>query len=210
MTEVAQHYDLLIDEGNDPVHDPAPLREYMDGWDGETFLRALALDGTQDVLEIGVGTGRLALRTAEHCRSFTGIDLSEKTIHRAGENLAHLHNVHLIWADFMTWQPVQKYDVVYSSLTFMHFADKQRAAEKVAACLKEGGRAVLSLDKDDSHVIDYGTRQITVYPDDPAALAGHLCKAGMKVLPTQETEFAYILTAVREGAEASWASSSAD
>lgn len=27
------HYDLLIAENNDPVHDPEPLRAYMDKWE---------------------------------------------------------------------------------------------------------------------------------------------------------------------------------
>lgn len=198
MNDVKKHYDLLIDEGNDPVHDPAPLRAYMDGWDGQRLLDALALDGSQDVLEIGVGTGRLALRTAPLCRSLTGIDLSEKTIARAGENLAGLDNVRLVCADFMTWDTAQRFDAVYSSLTFLHLPDKRRAAEKVAGLLRPGGRAVLSLDKSRSAVLDYGTRQLTVYPDDPAILSAHLRGAGLTVLPVQETEFAHIVTAVRE------------
>ena len=48
---VARHYDLLIDEGNDPVLDPPALAAYMDGWDGGLFIDALCLDGTQDVLD---------------------------------------------------------------------------------------------------------------------------------------------------------------
>jgi len=32
--DVITHYNLLIDEGNDPLNDPAPLRVYMDKWDG--------------------------------------------------------------------------------------------------------------------------------------------------------------------------------
>lgn len=36
--DVIKHYDLLIDEGNDPVHDSEPLREYMDKWDGQAFI----------------------------------------------------------------------------------------------------------------------------------------------------------------------------
>lgn len=35
---VTNHYDILIDEDNDPVHDPKPLKEYMDKWDGQAFL----------------------------------------------------------------------------------------------------------------------------------------------------------------------------
>lgn len=199
--ETLRHYDLLIDEGNDPVHDPAPLREYMDGWDGPAFLDALKLDGTQDVLEIGVGTGRLALRTAPMCRHLTGVDLSPKTIARAGENLAGLANVRLVCADFMAWDTARRFDVVYSSLTFLHIADKRGAAERIARLLKPGGRAVISLDKSPDNVLDYGTRKLNVYPDDPEELAVHLRGAGLTVLPVQETAFAYILTATKEEEE---------
>lgn len=61
---VSHHYDLLIDEGNDPVHDPKSLRDYMDKWDGQGFIDNMELDKNKSVLEIGVGTGRLAVRIA--------------------------------------------------------------------------------------------------------------------------------------------------
>lgn len=195
MDTVRVHYDLLIEEGNDPVTDPPELAAYMDGWDGHPFLAALKLDGRQDVLEIGVGTGRLALRTAPKSKSFTGVDISPKTIARAGMHLSGLDNVVLVCADFLTWETAARFDVVYASLTFMHFADKQQAAERVAALLKPGGRAVVSLDKSRESLLDYGTRTLTVYPDDPAVLAAHLTAAGLKVLPVQETAFACILIA---------------
>ena len=67
---VIKHYDLLIDENNDPVHDPKPLRDYMDKWDGQVFIDSLKLDKSKSVLEIGVGTGRLAVRVALKCREF--------------------------------------------------------------------------------------------------------------------------------------------
>ena len=35
---VIEHYDLLIEEGNDPVLDPPILREYMDRWDGQLLI----------------------------------------------------------------------------------------------------------------------------------------------------------------------------
>ena len=61
---VTDHYDALVRENDDPARDAPHLREYMNRWDGEPFLRALALSSTESVLEIGVGTGRLALRAA--------------------------------------------------------------------------------------------------------------------------------------------------
>lgn len=35
-----EHYDRLIEEGNDPVQDPPQLHEYM-RWDGSSFYNAL-------------------------------------------------------------------------------------------------------------------------------------------------------------------------
>lgn len=197
MTDVIRHYDLLIDEGNDPARDPAALQAYMDLWDGEPFLNALALDGRQSVLEIGVGTGRLALRAAPDCRQFTGIDLSPRTIARARENLAHLSNVMLVCGDFLTAEFAQNFDVIYSSLTFMHMEDKQAAVARIAALLAPGGRTVLSLDKSRGEYIDYGTRKVRVYPDDPQEIAAYFTAAGMAVLPGIETEFAHIIVAER-------------
>ena len=86
--EVIRHYDLLIEEGNDPTKDPRPLMEYMDKWDGDVFIRELCLTKEKSVLEVGVGTGRLALRVAPFCGRFIGIDISPKTIDRASENFS--------------------------------------------------------------------------------------------------------------------------
>lgn len=33
-----EHYDLLMQEGNDPVNDPPILQDYMDKWDGQPFI----------------------------------------------------------------------------------------------------------------------------------------------------------------------------
>ncbi len=197
MLDVIRHYDLLIDEGNDPARDPAELQTYMNQWDGEPFQRALMLEGRQSVLEIGVGTGRLALRTAPMCRYFTGIDLSPKTIVRAQENLAHLPNVTLRCGDFLTEAFAETFDVIYSSLTFMHIEDKQAAVNRIASLLVTGGRAVISLDKNQEEYIDYGTRKVRVYPDAPQAIANLFVEAGMTILPLIETEFAHIIVAER-------------
>ena len=36
--DVIDHYDLLIEEQNDPFRDLPVLQEYMSKWDGEPFL----------------------------------------------------------------------------------------------------------------------------------------------------------------------------
>lgn len=195
MNDVIHHYDLLIDEGNDPVQDPAELKAYMSLWDGEPFLAALSLDGTQSVMEIGVGTGRLAVQIAPKCRHFTGIDISPKTIMRAGMNLADCPHVTLLCGDFMTAEFSQQFDVIYASLTFMHIPQKAEAIAKIAALLVPGGRVVLSLDKNQDEFIDYGTRRIRVYPDHPNDVAARMKAAGLNVYALSETEFAYIIAA---------------
>ena len=122
---VIQHYDKLIEDNNDPFHDPPALQEHMEKWDGELFIDSTALDKTKFVLEIGVGTGRLARKDAPDCLSFVGIDISPKTIERAKVNLKGFNNISLICADFTKWKSEQTFDVVYSSLTLLHFEDKQ-------------------------------------------------------------------------------------
>lgn len=190
---VITHYDLLIDEGNDPFRDPPQLRAYMDLWDGETFLQALALRPEHQVLEIGVGTGRLAARTAPRCAALTGIDISPKTIARARENLAGHRNISLVCADFLQYETARRFDVIYSSLTLMHVEDKALFLSRAAALLRPGGRLCLSLDKNQSSVLDMGTRKLTVYPDTPESLIPLLPQSGLSLADSFQTEFAYIL-----------------
>jgi len=194
-TDVLHHYESLLAEGNDPVLDPPELQAYMDQWDGETFLNTLALTGEESVLEIGVGTGRLAMRIAPSCRRFTGMDLSPRTIERAQEHLEAQGNVTLLCGDFLAEDFTEKYDVICSSLTFMHLEDKAGTAKKISSLLYGGGRAVISIDKDQSGVIDYGTRRVQVYPDTPEGLEDELRKAGLTIGERIEMPFAWIITA---------------
>ena len=186
------HYDALVDENNDPVRDPEPLRAYMDKWDGENFIMDLQLSDEKSVLEIGFGTGRLAVRVAPDCGRFAGIDISPKTVKRAYENLAEYKNVELICGDFLTYDFEGKFDVVYSSLTFMHFEDKETALKKAASLLNPGGRFVLSIDKNRDEYIDFGTRKVKIYPDKPEEILRYMENAGFIIEKQYETEFACI------------------
>jgi ubiquinone/menaquinone biosynthesis C-methylase UbiE len=58
----------------------------------------MQLNSSKSVLEIGVGTGRLAVRVASLCGELYGVDISSKTIERATENLTKFENVKLICA----------------------------------------------------------------------------------------------------------------
>ncbi|MBR3553624.1 MAG: class I SAM-dependent methyltransferase [Clostridia bacterium] len=193
QVEIVRHYDALIDEDNDPVRDPPALKAHMDGWDGDTFMDALQLSKEKRVLEIGVGTGRLAVRAAPLCKSFCGIDLSVKTIERAKENLSGSQSVRLICGDFLTCEFKGSFDVIYSSLTFMHIREKEAAIRKAAALLSESGRFVLSIEKSQATVLTYGQRKIRIYPERPENIARYIKVAGLNRVKQLETEFAWIL-----------------
>lgn len=195
IINAAKHYDLLIEERNDPVHDPEPLKAYMDKWDGQKFIDKMQLNKNKSVLEIGVGTGRLATRTAPLCGEFYGIDISPKTIAKAKNNLNKLKNVTLICADFLNYIFDQTFDVIYSSLTFMHIEEKYNAIKKAADLLNDEGLFVLSIDKNQSEFIDAGTRKIRIFPDTPLEMAESIRTAGLTILNQYDTEFATIFVA---------------
>ncbi len=195
--DVKEHYDLLIDENNDPVHDPEPLQKYMDKWDGKYFIDKMSLDKNKTVLEIGVGTGRIALKVAPLCKNFYGIDISAKTIARAKENLSMYNNVNLICGDFTKHKFTERFDVIYSSLTFMHIKDKEECIIKIASLLGDDGILVLSIDKNQSEFIDLGTRKIRIYPDNSEEIEKYILKSGLTLKERYETEFAYIFVSRR-------------
>ena len=193
MNNVIEHYNKLIDENNDPVHDPKPLRDYMDKWDGQKFIESMQLDKSKSVLEIGVGTGRLAIKVAPNCKRFIGIDISPKTINRANENLSPYCNVELICDDFMSFEFNEQFDTIYSSLTFMHIKDKASAIQKIASLLNDNGLFVLSIDKNQSDFIDMGIRQVKIYPDNPTDICHFIANANLELTDQFETENAHVI-----------------
>ena len=190
---VITHYDLLVDENNDPFRDPPPLQEYMNGWDGEPFLEAMELSGNKNVLEIGIGTGRIAVRVAPCCAHLTGIDISPKTIERAKENLKEHTNISFICGDFCSHEFAETFDIIYSSLTMMHFENKQQVIKKVAGLLKDNGIFVLSIDKNQDGFIDMGDRKIKTYPDTPENISELIKNTTMSVTRVLEIGNAYII-----------------
>lgn len=191
--DVINHYDLLIDEDNDAFRDPPMLQEYMSQWDGERFIAALELTKNKKVLEIGIGTGRIAVKVAPFCMTLTGIDISPKTIERAKENLKEHKNISLICDDFSDYQFSGTFDVIYSSLTMMHFRDKKQVVTKIDTLLNEDGTFCLSIDKNPSEYIDMGTRKIRVYPDTLDNIKSLIKETAMSVAMVFETDNAYII-----------------
>lgn len=195
--DVITHYDLLIEENNDPFQDPPVLKEFMNKWDGQIFIDALQLDKNKKVLEIGLGTGRIAVKVAPYCKRLTGIDISPKTIQRAKENLKAYSNISFVNADFVSYEFKEKFDVIYSSLTMMHFENKKQVIFKVVSLLKANGIFCLSIDKKQSEYIDMGNRKIKIYPDNPSDILDIIKLSKMSVKNVFETENGYIIVSTK-------------
>ena len=191
--DVINHYDSLIDEDNDPFRDPPMLQEYMSRWDGQRFIEALELTKNKKVLEIGIGTGRIAVKVAPFCMTLTGIDISPKTIERAKENLKEYKNISFICDDFSDYQFSETFDVIYSSLTMMHFKNKATVITKVDKLLNDDGIFCLSIDKNQSEYIDMGNRKVRVYPDTLVNMKSLIEATAMSVAMVFETDNAYII-----------------
>lgn len=195
MENLIRHYELLLRQGDDPFRDPPALKEYMDKWDGETFLSLLPLSPDARALEIGIGTGRLAARVLPLCARLTGIDCSPRTLERCRENLPD-ERLELVCADFLNWASSERFDCVYSSLTFWHFRDKRAAIEKASSLLAPGGHLVLSLGKEcEERLCCFPGVVVPLNPDDPLNMQQLMREAGLTVTALRETEFAYLLQA---------------
>ena len=192
---VAAYYDALLAEGQDPVLDPPVLKSYMDGWDGEVFLEKMHIAPTFSVLEVGVGTGRLAVRVAPRCGRFLGVDIAPETAKCAAAHLGAFPNASVLCADFLTYPFSEQFDVVYSSLTWMHIEQKAMALEKVAELLAPGGRFLLSIDKSKDSEIVFGEKRIAVFPDDAEETERLILASGLFLIEILETERAYIFIA---------------
>jgi len=190
------HYDMLAREGHDPVYDAPELQVHMDRWDGPAFLDALGLTLASDVLEIGVGTGRLAQRVLRRgCGSLTGIDLSKPTLEIAQKNLSAWSNVSYLWGDFCAFSFSCDYDIIYSSQAFFHIIGKNIAFDKAAGLLRPGGTFVLSIDKERNDWLEYGDRNVPLYPDDSEETKTLILRAGLTLMQAFDTEAAHIFMA---------------
>ena len=125
--------------------------------------------------------------------TLTGIDISPKTIERAKENLKEYKNISFICDDFSDYQFSETFDVIYSSLTMMHFKNKATVITKVDKLLNDDGIFCLSIDKNQSEYIDMGNRKVRVYPDTLFNMKSLIEATAMSVAMVFETDNAYII-----------------
>ena len=106
-------------------------------------------------------------------------------------------NIHLICGDFTSFKFEEQFDVIYSSLTFMHIQDKLSAIQKIASLLRGNGLFVLSIDKSQNEYIDMGDRKIKIYPDNPHDIRSYLSISKLKIINEFETDHAYVTVSTK-------------
>jgi SAM-dependent methyltransferase len=147
--EVAAHYDASAED--DPMFSPEAINPVVD------FLVELAGDGR--ALELGIGTGRIALPLAERGVRVHGIDLSEAMV-------ARLHakpgadKVDVTIGDFATTKVDGTFAIAYLVYNTIQNLTTQQAQvacfENVATHLEPGGCFVIEVGLPDLQRLPFG------------------------------------------------------
>jgi ubiquinone/menaquinone biosynthesis C-methylase UbiE len=133
-----------------PEHlDPAYVARYdrkagFDPADDLAVLRAHGLDESSTVVDLGAGTGRLALAVARHVRRVVAVDVSPAMLAFLREQAARdgLDNVECVQAGFLSYQHVgPPADAVYTRHALHQLPDfwKAIALHRIAEITRPGG-----------------------------------------------------------------------
>lgn len=108
----------------------------------------LKIKDTDLILEIGTGTGELALKLSVYCRKVVAIDVSKKMVDFAKMKAESQKktNIHFCNAGFLTYENYDEpFDVIVTQLALHHLPDywKMIALKRIYGMLKEGGKFYL-------------------------------------------------------------------
>ncbi len=124
-----------------------PDRGRFDGVDLERLVDLLDPQPTDDVLDVGTGTGQLALTLAPHVRSVIGVDVSDAMLEKARHEARarSLRNVRFERgnATRLRWKSAA-FDWVVSRRAAHHFADVDGFLEETVRVLRPAGRIGLA------------------------------------------------------------------
>ncbi len=134
--EEVQAYDLQMQKLKNPENEANSIREL------------LGIKNTYSILEIGTGTGELALRLSEYCKKVVAIDVSKTMIEFAKTKAKSQNktNIQFYNAGFLTYENhTEPFDAVVTQLALHHLPDywKMMALRRIYGMLKEGGKFYL-------------------------------------------------------------------
>jgi len=105
------------------------------------------IDDGDEILEIGCGSGHF--RNFIHCKSYTGLEFSDKAIEQAKKN-----NLNVIKQDLKEHavSHSEKYDVVCYFQVLEHVENPGRFIRNSLSVLKPGGKLILAVPSEDSFI----------------------------------------------------------
>lgn len=152
--------------------------------ESKNICELLKIKNSDLVLEIGTGTGELALNISAHCKKVIAIDISKTMIHfaRMKAESQNKKNVQFYNAGFLTYNNHgELFDVIVTQLALHHLPDywKMVALKRIYAMLKEEGKFYLRDVVFPSEIQDYDSYFANI-------IAGLEKSAGNEI--AQETE----------------------
>jgi len=129
----------------------AHFTDYMNRIEAKVIFNRLRPDLGDLIIDIGSGTGRLAIDYKDKCKSFLAVDFSLESLKVLKEKLVAcgMHNFDILHAD-VTFLPVRDkfFDKALSSQVFEHLpgeAARQQGLSNVSRVLKDSGEFVLTV-----------------------------------------------------------------
>lgn len=116
--------------------------------EAENIAKEIELKPDSIILEIGTGTGELAIRLSERCRKVYACDVSEKMLSFASKKAGqmNINNIEFVHSGFLNLNFESGiFDAVISQLALHHLPDfwKSVAINNISALLKKGGKFYL-------------------------------------------------------------------
>lgn len=149
-------------------------------WSDEerVLLGALEPLAGRDVLDVGCGDGRLAVRMAERNARVTGLDLSPAMLAAARERAGRAGvSVQFLEGDALALPfPNNSFDVVCTVTVMCFFADPQPIVNELARVVRPGGRVVLG--ELNRYSIWAAARRIRAWRGDPLWREAHFRTVG--------------------------------
>ena len=115
----------------------------------EELITKLALQGSESLLDIGCGDGKISAQLAHVVKNgrVLGIDSSENMIQRASEKFPPTTNPNLsfLHMDATEIHLSQKFDIVFSNATLHWVKNHSAVLRGVHSCLKSGGMILFQM-----------------------------------------------------------------
>src|SRR4051794_14901437 len=117
----------------------------------DAVIRRAGLQSDQKVLDLGTGTGSVAIKAASLVMpggSATAVDISQEMVDLARQHSASLGLSNIEFLEGRAEElpvPSGRFDAVLASLSLMYVIDRAAAAREIARVLRPGGRLVAAV-----------------------------------------------------------------